>query len=567
MIDALPIRLGAALLLLASAVLGDTWTVDSSAPCPGQGTAVAPFCRIQLAIDAAADGDTVRVSPGTYLENIDFLGKAIRVFASADATQTILDGQQAGSCVVFRNGEGSAASLEGFTIRNGSAPAGGGILIENASPVILGNIIVLNRGFDGAGVAVLGGKPLIDGNRIEDNWAISGVGGGLLLNGDATARDNVIRANRASGFSAGGGVACQSGSPTIEGNVLEGNRAAAGAGIFIDGAGGVVLRNDIRGNIADSEGGGLFLGDTQASVVLNRIHGNRAARGAGVNCGLQCRSVLTSNLIARNGDGATSQGGGVRCSASSNPALVNCTFFGNVATHGGGLWNSGTTVVANSILWADTGELVTVGGTLTVGASIIQGGWPGVGNLSSDPRFLAPPRDDFRLSCDSPAIDAGIQSPLLSPVDLEGDLRVVDGDSDGNAAVDLGADELDFLWFPEGPLQVGAPIAFRAMAPPVHQGQAALLFLSLGDGTVSGGVPLPGGFTLELDPDGLFQYTQSWPAPLRSAPITPCPGTVTQPVTIPPSAPIGLRVFYAGALLGPGPSIVTVTPTQSFTLR
>ena len=43
---------------------------------------------IQSAIDAAKNGDTVLVSPGTYNENLDFKGKAITVTTGRRASLT-----------------------------------------------------------------------------------------------------------------------------------------------------------------------------------------------------------------------------------------------------------------------------------------------------------------------------------------------------------------------------------------------------------------------------------------------------------------------------------------------
>ncbi|MCP4630131.1 MAG: hypothetical protein GY850_42470 [bacterium] len=62
------------------------------------------------------------------------------------------------------------------------------------------------------------------------------------------------------------------------------------------------------------------------------------------------------------------------------------------------------------------------------------------GNLNVDPLFIG--EDDFHLKRDSPCIDAGDnQAPLLSTYDFEGHPRIFDGDGNGTATVDIGADE------------------------------------------------------------------------------------------------------------------------------
>src|SRR6185503_4343889 len=78
----------------------------------------ADYPTIQLAINASVSGDTVLVSPGTYVENINFLGKAITVTSVAGPEETIIDGNQAGSVVTFRSGEDRASTISGFTIQN-----------------------------------------------------------------------------------------------------------------------------------------------------------------------------------------------------------------------------------------------------------------------------------------------------------------------------------------------------------------------------------------------------------------------------------------------------------------
>jgi len=99
---------------------------------------------IQAGINMAADGDTILVQPGTFVENIDFAGKAITVasllLTTQDTTyisQTTIDGNSNGNSVVtFDQSEASAAVLTGFTLTNGSNTWAGGVYCSGVSPTL-----------------------------------------------------------------------------------------------------------------------------------------------------------------------------------------------------------------------------------------------------------------------------------------------------------------------------------------------------------------------------------------------------------------------------------------------
>ena len=66
------------------------------------------------------------MSPGTYVENINFLGKAVTLQSTDGPKLTIIDGSNctsgtnACSVVTFMNQEGPDSVVDGFTITNGS---------------------------------------------------------------------------------------------------------------------------------------------------------------------------------------------------------------------------------------------------------------------------------------------------------------------------------------------------------------------------------------------------------------------------------------------------------------
>jgi len=109
---------------------------------------------IQGAIDAANNGDTVLVAPGTYYENIKFKGMAITVTSSGGAAQTFIDGGGIESVVTFSNGEAADSVLNGFTLQHGMASSsnrylGGGVYIGGGSPIISNNTIQTNSSCGG----------------------------------------------------------------------------------------------------------------------------------------------------------------------------------------------------------------------------------------------------------------------------------------------------------------------------------------------------------------------------------------------------------------------------------
>lgn len=100
-----------------------TWTVRTD----GTGD----FTSIQDAIWEATHGDEVFVGPGTYSENIDFLGRRITLRSEMGPEATTIDGSgRDSSVVVLRSGETLETTLEGFTITGGrGSPLGASIKI------------------------------------------------------------------------------------------------------------------------------------------------------------------------------------------------------------------------------------------------------------------------------------------------------------------------------------------------------------------------------------------------------------------------------------------------------
>lgn len=172
----------------------------------GRGTIDSPLDSIQSAIDVATV--CVRVSDGTYYEDIDFGGNAVDVSSLNGSSATTIYGTGGDSVVKMVNYEGTTTALRGFTITGGSGyptsssswdgsstyyyyyyTYGGGLYLIYASPTLEDLVIVNNYVYD------YGYSTYYSGSYTY-YYSYQGYGGGIYnYGGSPTLIDVDIREN------------------------------------------------------------------------------------------------------------------------------------------------------------------------------------------------------------------------------------------------------------------------------------------------------------------------------------------------------------------------------------
>jgi parallel beta-helix repeat protein len=248
-------------LVLGSAAVanGATWHV-----IPGGG---GDATTIQAGINLASNGDVVLVAPGTYTgagnRNVNFSGKNITVTTELGAQMTIIDCQSGGWGFTFNTNETTSAVLEGFTIKNGLAPKGAGIMIDTASPTIRFNVITnCYASANGGGIYVKKGDPSIYNNTLDGNGALLS-GGGVLLGAQSHAH---LWQNIVCHSTAGAAITCAGAmtGTTMACNDVYGN--TGGDAICIGDAGNNISTDPLYCGIAGS--GNFTLQETSPCVAI-----------------------------------------------------------------------------------------------------------------------------------------------------------------------------------------------------------------------------------------------------------------------------------------------------------
>jgi PKD repeat protein len=158
------------------------------------------YHSIQDAIDGSFEGDIILVHPGTYTESLDFKGKAVQVKAMPGNQKPVIDADNRRSAILFKTNESSDSVLSGFVIQNGYAANGGGIFIDNASPLIENCMIQNNHAlFLGGGIYMTNGAAPILENIFVINNICESFGAGMLLENEAEPQlNNVVIADNIS---------------------------------------------------------------------------------------------------------------------------------------------------------------------------------------------------------------------------------------------------------------------------------------------------------------------------------------------------------------------------------
>lgn len=158
----------------------------------------ADYPAIQAGINAAVDGDTVLVDPGTYLECIDYLGKGITVASSAGPELTIIDaGTNCAAVTITGNqDQQKECALQGFTLRNG----GPIVDVKTSCPAIRGNILEGNHELDG-GISLDHAPAVIEKNQFYnincgvDEYVYATTGVIFIIGSAPIIRDNLFLNN------------------------------------------------------------------------------------------------------------------------------------------------------------------------------------------------------------------------------------------------------------------------------------------------------------------------------------------------------------------------------------
>lgn len=297
------------------------------------------FPTIQQAVNAAAAGDTVVVSEGTYPEAVTLRG-GIRLHA-AENSDVVIDARSvtrpgAFDYVVGWTATSNRIEIVGFTLVENNASTGTGILARGSNHLITNNIVkgVFREGIRlgaASNTTVVGneiwgnrdtdegGQTLSgivlnssSGNRILNNFAFSGRHGIAILGGGS----NLVAGNvgfAGSLFNMIGVLVRNSPTNILANNTAYADGAEGSVGLQVEDTTGLVIVNCI---LTSSETGLSLSNSSGVLISYTLIHGQTNISGAGASLGVgvllgvnpRLASPIDADFRLQNGSPARNAG-------------------------------------------------------------------------------------------------------------------------------------------------------------------------------------------------------------------------------------------------------------------
>lgn len=334
------------------------------------------YATIQAAVDAAVDGDLIKIAAGTYDDlhdhphtydiyypytttQIAIVTKAVTLRGGYLPTDwdksdpksrvTTLDAQGQGRGIYAAGW--TTVTVEGLRIVNGvgyasaygEAPGGGAIASDQgrwAALIVRDCVLSGNSGNSGGAIYVHGTSLVLEGSKVVDN-AATGTGGGVYVReAVVTMTGNLIADNTADDN--GGGAWIYECDSALDHNTFSGNYSGwIGGGLNATWGNLVLTHNEFLNNEADDGGGGLACGGRNPGEVYTFTH-----------------NLFQGNIGARYG---SASGGGLRISSGGhfyfayNRVLSNTASLSTTRGSGGGALIFGPAVVRGNLIQGNRG--------------------------------------------------------------------------------------------------------------------------------------------------------------------------------------------------------------------
>ncbi|MBN2270940.1 MAG: right-handed parallel beta-helix repeat-containing protein [Sedimentisphaerales bacterium] len=284
------------------------------------------------------------------------------------------------------NQEGSCPEITNCIFEGSVAYSGGGMAnVGGSSPILNGCVFRDNVGYGGGGGGMFNradSHPRLVGCDFTGNTGWGYYGGGMVNVYSSSEATNCTFIHNSTDWNGGGAACIEDSSSVFVGCLFEENEAPRalgygglgfGGGLFSVAAGALSVSN-------------LLLSD----CVFRRNYASNSGGGISGN-----NSSLTVNGCIFEGNRSSAYGGGVLCmGVKNNSVFSDCTFVGNSAIEGNAFasYSNPKIVLQNSVLWNGKQALQDLDSTtiLSVNYSVVPGGWPGTGNIDTDPCFADP---------------------------------------------------------------------------------------------------------------------------------------------------------------------------------